>query len=77
MIDTSAPAFGLEIAVPASKAESLTRAVAIAAALVFQILALYASVLTFGGWYALAIYAVGAIAVVLQHAVARRRARLW
>ena len=57
-----------------SKAMSVFPPLTIAVASVFQVLGLYASVVTFGAWITFALYAVGGVAVVLQHAVARRAA---
>jgi hypothetical protein len=77
MIDTSAPTLGREITSPASKAISIPHAVMIAAALGFQALGLYAAWATFGAWITLGLYAVGGLAVLLQHVVARWRAASW
>jgi hypothetical protein len=74
MIDTSALTVGREITTPVSKAISIAQALTIAAAFLFQAVGLYAAWATFGAWITLALYAVGGVAVVLQHAVARRAA---
>jgi hypothetical protein len=74
MIDASTSIVASAITPPASKAVSIAHGVTIAAAFLFQVAGLYASVVTFGAWPTLALYAVGGLTVVLQCVVARRAA---
>ena len=50
----------------------MIRAVTFATGLGLQIVGLYAAVVTFGALITLGLYAVGGLAVVLQHVILRR-----
>ena len=50
----------------------ITKAITTVAALGLQLVGVYAALVTFGGWITFALYAVGGVAAVLQHAVVRR-----
>jgi hypothetical protein len=77
MIATPAPTLGRAITAPTSRTISIARGLTIAAAFLFQVAGLYATVATFGVWITLTLYAAGGLAVVLQHVVARMWAASW
>ena len=50
----------------------IVQAITGAAGLLLQCTGLHAACVTFGGWVALSLYAVGGLAMLLQHVVMRR-----
>jgi len=50
----------------------IAKAITAAVVLALQVAGLYAASVTFGAWITAALYAVGGLAAVLQHTIARR-----
>jgi hypothetical protein len=74
MIDARPSTVGLSIPSVEPKAITVVHVVTIVVALGLQGLGLYAIWVIFGAWITLALYAVGGLAVLLQHVIAGRRA---